>query len=180
MDVYYVTTNDGKFREAQHVLGPNLKRKKIELLEIQSISTEDVAREKAKSAYRILKKPVIVEDTGLHLKALGGFPGALSKWMETRMSNRQICRLLDGKDRSAYAETSIAFYNGKKMIVLSGRINGTIAQNPRGHEGWGWDPIFIAKGMRKTFAQISIGEKTAISHRGKALKKIWRYLKDFD
>jgi non-canonical purine NTP pyrophosphatase (RdgB/HAM1 family) len=177
MDIYFITSNKGKLEEVRAITGMDIRSKSIEIEEIQDVSVENVVKDKAVKAYSKIHKPVIVEDTGLYIKALNGFPGALVKWLVGAIGPKGICRII-GKynNRSAYAETRIAFYDGKTLKTFSGRIYGRISGSPIGANGFGWDPIFIPSGQRKTFAQMGASEKNEISHRRKAALKLKEFL----
>ena len=177
MKIYFVTSNRTKFVEVERVLGLRLVMKRLNIPEIQATEVSEVVEEKAKTAYGMLKKPLIVEDTGLYLKALNGFPGALMKWMFDSIGNDGICSMLDGfSDRSAYAETCICFYDGKTSRVFSGRIDGVIAKQPKGEYGFDWDRIFQPKGIAKTFGEMSMDQKNSMSMRAEAALKLKRAL----
>lgn len=177
MRLIFVTSNHNKAREISHILGFSIETKNLELPELQGLSVEEIAESKAKSAYSKIRHPVIVEDTGVYIKAFAGFPGALAKWYVKGLGHEGACRALDiSPDRSAYAETCIAFYNGKSAKKFTGRIYGTISDHPRGSNNFGWDRIFIPKGYKRTFAQMSIAEKSTISMRGIAGRKLKKFL----
>ena len=177
MKLYFATSNLNKLREAEHILGMRLARKNIEIDEVQEVDGRKVVGKKAMSAYEAIKAPLIVEDTCFHINALNGFPGALAKWMQAYLGHEMICRLMDSyKDRSAYAITYVAFYDGKEMRMFSGRISGSISRKPGGRTGFGWDHIFIPKGHSRLFAEMSMEEKSRISMRMKALSKLRKFL----
>lgn len=177
----FVTGNAGKLQEAQAVLGTTITSHNIDLPEIQSMDVEEVCLEKVKHAYTQLKKPVIVEDTGVYIHNMNGFPGALIKFYEKSLGLEEIVRRDGGS--LVYVQSSIAYYDGKDLKVFSGIINGTIAQTVKnGPYGFGWDPIFIPNDTEhitfkgKSFAQITLKEKLAVSQRGIALKLLSEYL----
>ena len=177
MKLTFATSNANKLREARELLGFNVSSRRMELDEIQSVHTGEVARHKAVQAYRRLRVPVIVEDTGLYINGFGGFPGALVKWLEAGMGYERVCRIVDVcEDRGAYAETCIAFYDGKRVRTFTGRINGRISANPKGRRNFGWDCIFIPDGHTKTFAEMPSAEKNRISMRRRAFAKLHRFL----
>ena len=175
METYFVTSSEDKVREAESILGVKLKRANLDLKEIQSLSVEEVATDKAKRAFDIIRKPVIVEDTGLYIEALNGFPGALIKWVLKTIGNEGLCKLV-GENRKALAKTCICFFDGKKLQSFIGELEGIIAEKPRGERGFGWDPIFIPKGYDKTFAELSEEEKNNISMRKIAFLKLKEFL----
>ena len=177
MRLVFVTSNENKARELSHILGFGVEVASLGLPELQSMAVDEVARSKARIAYSKLRRPVIVEDTGVYITAFGGFPGALAKWFVKGLGYEGACRALDiSNDRSAYAETCIAFYNGKRAKEFTGRICGSIALHPRGGSNFGWDRMFIPKGYKRTFAEMSIEEKSNISMRGIAGRKLKKFL----
>ncbi len=143
MEIFFVTTNKNKLREARQITGINLKNVALNIHEIQAVNVAQVVEEKAKQAYEKVRKPVVVDDTGFFIKAWGGFPGALSKWLFQYMSNDEICKMLGGKNHTAVAHTIVCLYDGKKFRKFSGKVIGSIAKRPRGANGFGWDQIFI-------------------------------------
>ena len=165
----FVTSNENKWREAQVILGRSLDRITLELPEIQAATTMEVAREKAKVAFMLLKRPVIIEDAGVELAALGGFPGPFIKYWEKLGGLESICRAVDGlNDRRAQAVCALVAYNADGARPFEGRAAGTIASAPRGKNGFGWDSIFIPEGESRTWGEVSQAAKDARSHRRRA------------
>jgi XTP/dITP diphosphohydrolase len=154
--------------EAQR-LGFRLERLNLDLSEPQALDAEDVAREKVRMAWERLRRPVLVEDSGLEILAWGGFPGALVKWLEKSAGLETIVRMLEPfPDRRARAVCVIACFDGEQVLTARGATEGAIASAPRGTGGFGWDPIFVPQGSEKTFAELPPAEKDAVSHRGRA------------
>lgn len=178
MEIYFVTGNPNKVREASNILGFELKQVSIDLHEIQEVKIECVVKHKAKLAFEKVKKPVIVEDTGLSFKAFNDYPGALIKWMCDYLGNEKICKILSSFDKTAVGKCAVCFYDGNKTHVFIGEVKGKITSRPKGNNNFGWDPIFVPEGYNKTFAQMSLEEKNKISHRGKAWKKLKEFLQD--
>ena len=177
MEPIFITSNKNKLREARDILGFRIKHRIIDIEEIQSTNTKEVAISKAKAAYEKLDTPVVVEDTGLHILGFGGFPGALVKWMTEGLGYEKMCRVVDlCKSRDAYAETCIAYYDGENMHTFTGHINGSISEIPRGSSNFGWDCIFIPEGFDKTFAQMHPSEKNSISMRREAFTKLGKFM----
>ena len=170
--VSFVTSNLYKLREARDILGFDLEQSDVDLPEIQSLDVKDVCEDKARRAYDILQKPVMVEDTGLYMDAWGGFPGALIKWMEKHMGNAGICRAL-ADERRCTARTCVTLYDGRELRSFIGELKGTIAEKPQGCSNFGWDPIFIPEGHEKSFADID--NKNEISMRSRALARMAEY-----
>lgn len=165
----FVTSNENKWREAQLILGRDLDRITLELPEIQAATTMEVALEKAKVAYALLKRPVIIEDAGVELRALGGFPGPFIKFWEKLGGLESICRAVDGlADRRAEAVCALVAFNAEGGQPFEGRAAGSIAAAPRGTNGFGWDAIFIPDGESRTWGEVSQAQKDARSHRRRA------------
>ena len=165
----FVTSNANKWLEAQRILGYAIERVELELEELQAESIGMVAMAKAKAAYQRLGRPVIVEDAGVELHGLGGFPGPFIKYWEKLGGLRSICRAVDGsRDRAVCAVCVLAIATDDGVACVEGRAPGTIAEDPRGTNGFGWDAIFIPDGDTRTFAEMTADEKDARSHRRRA------------
>ncbi len=177
-DIIFITGNENKLREAKQILGIEIVSKNLELREIQGVDLEDVIKDKLSHGYEILKKPVMVEDTGLFFNALNGFPGALIKMLLVRCGRDGIVKVLEGfEDKAATAKCAVGFTkDGKDLKVFIGEVKGQIVRQ-RGESGFGWDPIFQPDGYDKTFAEMDSEEKNAISHRFQALKKFKDYIR---
>ena len=173
----FVTSNEHKWREAQVILGRSLDRITLELPEIQAPTTMEVALEKAKVAYALLKRPVIIEDAGVELSALGGFPGPFIKFWEKLGGLESICRAADGlKDRRAQAVCALVAYNADGPQSFEGRALGSIAAAPLGKNGFGWDAVFIPEGESRTWGEVTQLEKDKRSHRRRAWELLARQL----
>ncbi len=169
-DLVFVTSNDGKLREAEAVLGRSLDHHALDLPEIQSLDLEEVVRGKAASAWEELGRPVLVEDTGLELAGLGGFPGPLVRWLLTSVGPEGICRIAHCfSNPRATARCLICATDGTAEVFGEGVVDGLIAEAPRGPGGFGWDSAFIPSGSDgRTYGEMSEEEKNLISHRRKA------------
>jgi len=179
MDFVFVTSNKNKLREAEQILGRKIKNFDLDVPEIQSLSGKQVAIAKAQSAYKVLKRPVLVEDSGLYIKQLNNFPGPLVKWVAHAIGSKGIAKLITAnQSREAYAELFLCLYDGKNSRVFSGKTLGKIALKPSGVTGFGWDAIFIPRGHKLTYAQMSSEDKNKISQRGKAFRKLKKFLLD--
>ena len=169
-DLFFVSSNYHKYQEAKKILrsfGINLKFFKYELEEIQSFSLQEIASKKAIQAFQKCKKPIIVEDDGLYINALYGFPGPYSSYVFKTIGNKGILQLLK-QNRKAKFVSIISFCDDKNSKSFEAKIDGNISKTQNG-EGWGYDPIFIPKNLNKTFAELT--NKNELSHRYKALKK---------
>ncbi|HXG06043.1 MAG TPA: XTP/dITP diphosphatase [Nitrososphaera sp.] len=171
--VTFASTNQNKFKEVQSILKAcsiSVDFAQVNPVEIQSDSLEEIAREKAKSAFSHVGRPVIVEDDGLFIDVLKGFPGQYSSYVFKTIGNRGIMKLLDGEpDRRASFRSLIAFYDGSDLSISEGRVDGRISEKIA-EGGWGYDPIFIPAGSDLTFAELK-EKKNDYSHRRAALEK---------
>jgi XTP/dITP diphosphohydrolase len=172
--ITFASSNQNKYLEVQLILsaqGISVDFSQIHLVELQSNSLEDIAREKAKSAFAKLNRPVIVEDDGLFIDCLGGFPGPYSSFVSKTIGNDGILKLLSGSTkRSGYFCSLIAFYNGKTLSISEGRVEGRISERIAGSGGWGYDPIFVPSGTNLSFTELT-KNKNAYSHRKRALEQ---------
>ncbi len=169
-DLFFASSNIHKFQEAKKILDSfeiNLRFFKCELEEIQSNSLKEIAKNKAIQAFQKCKKPVIVEDDGLFVDSLNGFPGPYSSYVFKTIGNKGILKLLK-KNRKAKFISIISFYDKKNYESFESKVSGVISQKIIGL-GWGYDPIFIPSKSKKTFAQLK--NKNELSHRFRALKK---------
>ncbi len=187
LPLYFASSNENKFLEIENLLekekGIKIHFSKVILKEIQSESIIEVAEDKVKKAFSMIKKPVIVEDDGLFIKDLNGFPGIYSSFVFKTIGNKGILNLLkDNENRKASFTSIFSFFDGKIIESFSGETTGYITTKIL-PEGWGFDPIFKPENEDKTYGQIDILKKNEISHRSKALRKFleWydqRYLTD--
>ena len=146
---------------------------KIDVEEIQSLDLSKVVEYKAKSAYRVLRTPVLVEDISLRFQALGKLPGPLIKWFLLELGNDGLAKLVDAySSRAALAEVAFAYYDGQEVQQFRGRVEGSVAPKPRGEQGFGWDPIFIPEGSQLTWAEMSKKEQVQTSVRRLALAEL--------
>jgi non-canonical purine NTP pyrophosphatase (RdgB/HAM1 family) len=168
-DWVFVTSNPNKVREAERILGFALQHAAIELDELQADTVNAVALAKARAAFQKLGRPVIVEDAGIELVALGGFPGPFIKYWEKLGGLVSICRTVDGLgDRRVRAVCALGMCSDAGSQVVVGAVDGTVSAAPRGQNGFGWDAIFIPEGEDKTFGEMTAAGKDAHSHRRRA------------
>lgn len=145
-------------------------------------SIEGNAIEKAKFIYEKYSLPCFADDTGLEVKALGGRPGVYSARYagDDGNSKNNIVKLLKEleniEDRIAQFRTVIANFSNGVLKTFEGYIEGTITNQVKGKNGFGYDPVFIPRGFTKTFAEMPLTEKNKISHRSIALQKFIAYL----
>jgi non-canonical purine NTP pyrophosphatase (RdgB/HAM1 family) len=154
----FITGNQKKADYLSEMLGIALSHQKVELDEIQSEDLNRIVGHKAMQAYDLVGRPVLVEDVSLGFAALNGLPGPFIKFfVESPDGLEKLCRMLDGfDDRSARAECVFGYYDGDAVQLLRGGLDGTIADSPRGENGFGWDQIFIPNGYDgKTRAEMT-------------------------
>ena len=168
LPIVFVTSRAEKAREAER-LGFEIERLDLDLPEPQALDPSEIVEAKARAAYAAIARPVLVEDSGLAIRAWGGFPGALVKWLEKSAGVAAIPRMLDAfADRGAAAVCAIGYCDGGEVVTARGQTLGTIAGAPRGGGGFGWDTIFVPEGEGRTFAEMAPEEKDRISHRRRA------------
>ena len=169
----FVTLSADKVREAERILGVSLEQAARELEEMQEIEVEPVVRRKALQAHALLARPVLVEDTGFHVRAWNGLPGALVKWFLKALGTEGICRLMRAEEERAVTAVTVAgYYDGRRYRSFSGEVRGVMPSQPRGLGGFGWDSIFQPEGSEKTFAEMAPDEKDRWSMRRLALEKL--------
>jgi len=176
--LYFVTSNEGKMKEAEMILDIPIKLFKADLEEIQSLDLEEIVREKAKRAFELVGKPLFVDDVGVYIEAWNGFPGPFVKYLVEAVGTGGIARMVkDETNRKAIVRAAIGFHDGEKITTFIGEVKGTLAERPRGDRGWGWDPMFIPVGSEKTYAELTPEEKNSVSHRRIVLENFKKHLK---
>ena len=190
MKIVFATNNPNKLKEIQALI-PN----GIEIVSLKEIGcTEDIpetgdtleanAFQKAHYIKEYYGYDCFADDTGLEVEALNGAPGVYSaryagaeRSAEANMD--KILKELQGKEnRKAQFRTAIALILKGEEHLFEGKVEGYISNDKQGNEGFGYDPIFIPENEKRSFAQMSMEEKGAISHRGRAVKKLVAYLKN--
>lgn len=151
---------------------------RLEIEEIQSDSIKEIAIKKSQYAYLNANSPVLVEDDGLFIDGLSGFPGQYSAYVFKTIGNMGVLDLLrNHENRSAEFVSIIAFCNGQTPQIFEGKIRGQIAEDIT-EGGWGFDPIFIPVDNNLTFGQLqNIQKKQEFSHRSKALLQFVEWYK---
>lgn len=184
--VFFATGNVHKFDEARIILakfGIAVGMLRIKGAEMQSDSLKEIAQASAQDAFKRCGLPVIVEDAGLFIEALNGFPGPYAAYAYKTLGNRGVLKLMENVgDRRAVFRTAIAYYDSEAEapVVFEGEAEGELTVNEqRGSDksGFGFDPVFRPSGSIKTFAQMSLEEKNGFSHRAKAVCKFAEWYK---
>ena len=174
-----VTSNIGKVREFKQILEPEIKVNhiKISYPEMRSDKSEEIARQSAEILAEKLKKPIVVEDSGLFIKALNDFPGTCSAYIHNRIGLEGIIKLMIGiKNRQCTYKSAVAYCEpNKKPISFLGEEKGKVAESIRGNFGFGHDPIFIPEGDNKTYGEME-NVKEVKKFRRRAVEKLKDYL----
>ncbi|MEM3403546.1 MAG: XTP/dITP diphosphatase [Nitrososphaeria archaeon] len=178
--VYFVTGNDKKVLEAKQVLSNysiQIEKIKMNKIEIQSDRLESIV------SYALKQMPedsrrIIVEDSGLFVKALNNFPGPYSSYVFRKIGCEGILKLMQNETiRTAKFVSIIGLRNkNKEIFIFKGEVDGKITYKKAGRFGFGFDPIFVPNGCEQTFAQMRIYQKNALSHRGKAFKAVGEWV----
>ena len=180
------TTNKGKLKEIKKILA-GLPYEFISLADLKNFP--DVAedkktflgnsKKKAREVYDKFHIPVIADDSGLSVEQLNGRPGVYSaryagENSTDRDNNKKLISELKGftSPHKARFISAAVYYDGDEYISAYGELTGKIILKPRGHNGFGYDPLFIPVGHKKTLAELSLEEKNRISHRAAAFSKL--------
>ncbi len=188
MKILFATNNAHKLSEVSEVLGNGFRLLTPrdcgvteEIPETQP-TLEGNALQKARYLHEHTGLDCFADDTGLEVAALGGAPGVRSARYATdghdfAANNRLLLKNLEGTtDRRARFRTVIALILNGEEHLFEGLVEGRIIDAERGAEGFGYDPLFIPDGSDKTFAAMSAEEKNAVSHRGRAVRRLAAYL----
>jgi XTP/dITP diphosphohydrolase len=184
--VFLATGNIHKFNEARSILTAldiAVGMLKVKDTEIQSDSLKEIAQASARDAFKRCHLPVIVEDAGLFIKMLNGFPGPYAAYAYKTIGNKGLLKLMKQvEDRKAVFRSAIAYCDNEteKPVVFEGEAQGEIIIKERsgdGRSGFGFDPIFQPLGSAKTFAEMPLEEKNCFSHRAKAVRKFAEWYK---
>ena len=178
--MYFITSNEGKFREVREMAskyGIEIEWLKMEYIEPQGSSLEEIARLSAEMLAEKVEGEFVIEDSGLFVEALKVFPGPYSSYVFKTIGNEGILKLMEGvENRKAYFMAVVAYFDGKEVRTFTGKVEGEISREMRGTQGFGYDPIFLYG--NKTFAEMATEEKNQVSHRRKAFEEFFRWLKE--
>lgn len=181
MKLSIITSNRWKVEElkaALYPLGIEIERSEADCEEIQAESLEEVVHHCLDELKMKGMTNFILDDSGLFIRHLKGFPGVYSSYVFKTLGCTGILKLMDGVvDREAYFQCCIGCVIDDTEIIVSEKVYGRIGTEERGKEGFGFDPIFIPEGEICTFAEMSTEEKNRISHRGKAISTLLDELK---
>jgi XTP/dITP diphosphohydrolase len=188
--VVLATGNPGKIRECAAVLAPaGYEVRGLSALddatpvEETGGTFEANARLKAEGYSRRTRHLVLADDSGLEVDALNGGPGVLSaRYGGPDLTDEQRCTALlaalaetpDAKRTARFRCVLAMAKDGRTLATFDGVVEGTILRAPRGHNGFGYDPIFFHAASGRSFAELSLREKETLSHRGHALRQLVR------
>ena len=172
-----VSTNPNKGIEAERILGQPILRVSITLPEIQAATVEEITRYKLETAKSKGYKRLIVEDVSLGFDELGNFPGPYVRWLLEAAGGKGLAAVAYAlNNRAARAQCCVGYWDGSQVRLFLGETQGDILVKPRGERTFGWDAWFQPKGSEKTFAEMTAEEKDAVSHRGRAYRKLGEHL----
>jgi len=180
MKLTVITSNPGKlkeFRSALDAIGIETDHTRIPYEEIQTPDPEDVVKAGMEEIRAKGMSNFIIDDSGLFIDSMDGFPGVYSAYVQNTIGNAGILKLMNGETgRGAEFRCCIGCDIGGRTMIVTGICRGTILEKERGEEGFGFDPLFSADGTR-SFAEMPIEEKNKISHRGTAIGMLAEELK---
>lgn len=179
LKIFYITGNNYKFKNAKRYaekLGVNLIQKKIEIKEIQSNSIKDIAEDKAKKAFNILKQPLIVSDSGWNIPSLNGFPGPYMHYINKWFNAKDFLRLIEGKkDRSIILEHVICTASLKGFRIFKKKIRGKFIDRAKG-KGLSSDRVIKLNNCRYTIAECQNIDQESVEDIA-LWKKVYKWLK---
>jgi len=186
-EIFFITSNQGKSQEVSALLQPlgyTVTQWDIGYPEVQADTLEEVVRFGLSNLGQELRGPTIIEDAGLFVDSLNGFPGVFSAFVQKTIGNEGILRIMEdvpSERRRARFKACLGFMApGESEVLFSGECMGSISQESRGEGGFGYDPIFIPEGFNRTFAQMGQEEKNKISHRGSVATEFVNFLQSKD
>ena len=179
LTINFVTSNKNKVKEFRQILEPEIKVNHIKMsyLELRSNNPEEIAKQSAEMLADKLKKIVVVEDSGLFIKALNEFPGTCSAYIHKRIGLEGIIKLMKGiKNRACTYKSAVAYCEpNKKPISFLGEEKGKVSGKIKGSYGFGHDPIFMPEGSNKTYGEME-NYKEVKKFRRRAVLKLRYYL----
>jgi len=185
--IFFATGNINKFNEARCIFSSHgfaLAMLRVKGDEIQSDNLKEIARAAVANAFKLSKAPIFVEDAGLFINALNGFPGPYAAYAYKTLHNSGILKLMQNvEDRSAVFQSTVAYLDETlcEPLFFEGESRGEITTSeviPKGKSVFGFDPVFRPTESAKTFAEMNIEEKNRFSHRASAMRKMADWYKN--
>lgn len=172
-----VTGNPDKLRELKAIAPAGLEftTHSVDLAEIQSLDLNEIVEDKVKRAYEVIKGPVIVEDVSAGLDDLAGLPGPFYKFFQEKLGDTILVKLASISSDKVTIRCLAAYYDGKTILFGEGVIHGKVVE-PRGENGFGFDPVVVPEGDHRTMAELLPEEKNKISHRGQAFANLFKQM----
>jgi inosine triphosphate pyrophosphatase len=173
-EILLVTGNAHKLKEWQRAMpaGVDFSSIDLDLPELQSDNPTEIVTDKARRAFEVIGKPVIVEDVSAGLVELGGLPGPFVKFFMKKLGQGALYQLAGRQDGApALVSCAATYYDGNKTISVSGDVKGRIVA-PRGDSTFGFDVTFVPDGYEQTYAEMDAELKGRISHRALAIKNL--------
>ena len=191
MKLVFATGNPNKMKEVKAILPAHIELVSLKDLgfegDIEETETtiEGNSKLKAQTIFDLYKIPVLAEDTGLEVNALNGEPGVYSARYAGEPSNAEnnMTHLLENlkneENRTAQFKTVATFVDKNTYYTFEGIVLGTIEKERSGKDGFGYDPIFKPSGFDQVFAEMTLNEKSIISHRAIAMNKFAKFLEEY-
>jgi XTP/dITP diphosphohydrolase len=177
--IKFVTSNEHKYKEISSIFSAHdieIEWVKMKYEEIQADTTEEISLDSCKKLQSLIEGTFFMEDTGLYISSLKGFPGPYSSYVNSTIGNRGILSLL-GSERMAYFQTVISLSYRGSVYQFSSTLPGSISTEVRGKYGFGFDPVFIPEGEELTLAEMDPARKNTISHRRRAAEKLIDFIR---
>jgi XTP/dITP diphosphohydrolase len=177
--IYYVTGNHGKFEEVRDFIKTyyssiQLLQADIQLTEEQTLDQKKIAHSKAKQAWKVMQKPLLVDDSGIYFEKYNDFPGTMTKFVCQAIGFDGIFRLMDVGDKAVFLLQMVYMENENSTYTFEGRCDGVVVKpsSVRSHPQLPYDEIFLPNGSDKTYAQMrNTKEIHKFAYRLLALKK---------
>jgi non-canonical purine NTP pyrophosphatase (RdgB/HAM1 family) len=177
VNVTFLTGSVKKKEYLEKLLGLKIKNQKVDLDEIQSLDVKEIIKHKVVQAYKILKTPVLVEDTSLEFEDLSGLPGPFIRFFIDNVPMEKVCNMI-GENRNAIARCVFGYFDGEKLEIIEGSQNGKISKIPKGENGYGWDKIFIPGGYEITRAEMNEEDNIKTYLKTKPIEKVKIFLEN--
>ncbi len=182
MDLKFITSNVHKYDEALLIgekYGINISHENLEYIESQNDSFSEIARFSLDNLKEEIQGDFFIEDAGLVIECLNGFPGPYSSFVYSTIGNQGILELMKNeKNRDAKFISTVGLFYKNKEFLFVGECHGSIASEIKGEYGFGYDPIFIPDYKNISFGELDMDEKSSLSHRSIAINKMIKFLKE--
>lgn len=181
--IHIITGNKSKFEEFKEILrgiNAELIQTDLKISETKTLDQEKVVREKARTAFEKLKKPVIADDTGIYFEEYKNFPGTYTNFVFEAIGFKGILKLLNKANKKAYFQTLLCYKDEEDEEVFAGKWNGKIITkiSKKFNPDWQYNGIFLPDDCRKVLSEIPLEERANKSHRRKALDNLVKWLKE--